>query len=127
MSARLVLGGKGYGPPGKRDGKERDMRFMLTFRIPPEKGNEMIKDGTLPQTMRTILEDLKPEAAYFSDIEGARGGYFVINMDDASQMPALSEPLFLGLGATIQAHPVMVPEDLEKAGPDLEQLAQKYG
>ena len=103
------------------------MRFMLTFRIPPEEGNAAIRDGSLPQTIQTILEDLKPEAAYFSDIEGARGGYFVINMDDASQMPALSEPLFLGLGATIQAHPVMVPEDLEKAGPDLEQLAQKYG
>ncbi len=103
------------------------MRFIITFRIPPEKGNKMIKNGTLPQTIQSILEDLKPEAAYFSDIEGARGGYFVINMDDASQMPALSEPLFLGLGATIQAHPVMVPEDLEKAGPDLEQLAQKYG
>ncbi len=103
------------------------MRFMLTFRIPMERGNKMIKDGSLPQTIQTILEDLKPEAAYFSDIEGARGGYLVINMDDASQMPALSEPLFLGLGATIQAHPVMVPEDLEKAGADLEQLAQKYG
>ena len=87
----------------------------------------MIKDGTLPRTIQTILEDLKPEAAFFSDIEGARGGYLVVNMDDASQMPALSEPLFLGLGATIQAHPVMVPEDLEKAGPDLQQVAQKYG
>lgn len=103
------------------------MRFMLTFRIPMEAGNEMIKDGSLPETLQTILEDLKPEAAYFSDIEGARGGYLVINMDDASQMPALSEPLFLGLGATIQAHPVMVPEDLEKAGADLQQVAQKYG
>ena len=103
------------------------MRFMLTFRVPPEKGNEMIKDGTLPETLQTILEDLKPEAAYFSDIEGARGGYLVVDMDDASQMPALSEPLFLGLGATIQAHPVMVPEDLEKAGADLQHLAQKYG
>jgi hypothetical protein len=103
------------------------MRFMLTFRSTPEKGNEMIKNGTLPQTIQTILEDLKPEAAYFGDIEGARGGYLVVNMDDASQMPALSEPLFLGLGATVQAHPVMVPEDLEKAGPDLQQVAQKYG
>jgi hypothetical protein len=103
------------------------MRFMLTFRIPMEKGNKMIKDGTLPETLQTILEDLEPEAAYFSDIEGARGGYLVINMDDASQMPALSEPLFLGLGATIQAHPVMVPEDLERAGADLQQVAQKYG
>ena len=114
--------------PAKRVGRKGEgMRFMITFRIPPEKGNEMIKNGTLPQTIQTILEDLKPEAAYFSDIEGARGGYLVINMDDASQMPALTEPLFLGLGATIQAHPVMVPEDLEKAGPDLQQVAQKYG
>ncbi len=103
------------------------MRFMVTFRVPPEKGNDMIKDGTLPQTLQSILDDLKPEAAYFSEIEGARGGYLVINMDDASQMPSLSEPLLLGLGATIKAQPVMVPEDLEKAGQDLEQLAQKYG
>ena len=69
------------------------MRFMLTFRIPMETGNKMIKDGSLPETIQTILEDLKPEAAYFSDIEGARGGYLVINMDDASQMPALRTPL----------------------------------
>lgn len=103
------------------------MRFMITFRIPMDKGNAAIKDGSLPQTIQSILEELKPEAAYFGEIEGARGGYLVVNMDDASQMPAFSEPLFLGLGATIKAHPVMVPEDLEKAGPDLEQVAQKYG
>ncbi len=103
------------------------MRFMLTFRIPPEEGNAAIKDGSLPQTIQSILEDLKPEAAYFGEQEGARGGFLVINMEDASQMPALAEPLFLGLGATIKTQPVMVPEDLEKAGPDLEQLAQKYG
>jgi hypothetical protein len=100
---------------------------MLTFRIPMETGNAAIKDGSLPQTIQSILEDLKPEAAYFSDIDGARGGYLVVNMDDASQMVAVSEPLFLGLGATIQAHPVMVPEDLEKAGPDMQHMAQKYG
>lgn len=87
----------------------------------------MTKNGTLGQTIQNILEDLKPEVAYFSDIEGARGGYLVINVDDASQMPALTEPLFLGLGATIQAHPVMVPRELEKAGPDFQQVAQKYG
>ena len=103
------------------------MRFMITFRIPMEKGNAAVKDGSLPQTIQSILEELKPEAAYFGEIEGARGGYLVVNMDDASQMPSIAEPLFLGLGATIQAGPVMVPEDLEKAGPDLEQVAQKYG
>jgi hypothetical protein len=48
-------------------------------------------------------------------------------MDDASQIPALAEPLFLGLGATIQVHPVMTPEDLGKAAPAIEQAAKKYG
>ena len=103
------------------------MRFMLTFRIPMDEGNELIKSGNLGETMQSVLEDLKPEAAYFGDIEGARGGYLVVNMDDASQIPAIAEPLFLGMGATVQIHPVMTPEDLQKAGPALEQAAQKYG
>jgi hypothetical protein len=58
---------------------------------------------------------------------GARGGYLIVNMDDASQLPAMAEPLFFGMGATIQVHLVMTPEDLQKATPALEQAAQKYG
>jgi hypothetical protein len=46
-------------------------------------------------------------------------------MDDASQIPALAEPLLLGLGSAIQVHPVMSPEDLEKATPAIEQAAKK--
>jgi hypothetical protein len=48
-------------------------------------------------------------------------------MDDASELPAKAEPLFFALGATIQVHLVMTPEDLQKATPALEQAAQKYG
>jgi hypothetical protein len=48
-------------------------------------------------------------------------------MEDASQIPAIAEPLFLGVGATVKAHPVMIPEDLQKAGPAIEQAARKYG
>ena len=103
------------------------MRFMLTFRIPTEQGNAVIKAGQLAQITQSILEDLKPEAVYFGDIEGGRGGYVVVNMDDASQIPALAEPLFQALGATVKLHPVMTPDDLMRAGPALEQAAQKYG
>ncbi len=103
------------------------MRVMLTFRIPMEQGNAVIKGGKLAPIIQSILEDLKPEAAYFGDIDGARGGYLVVNMDDASQIPALTEPLFLGLGATIKAQYVMTTEDLIKAGPAIEQAVQKYG
>ena len=61
-----------------------------------------------------IVEELKPETAYFSDMEGARGGYLIVEVEDASQIPAIAEHLFLGLGATIQIHPVTNPENLVK-------------
>jgi hypothetical protein len=93
------------------------MRFMITCRIPMEKGNELAKAGRLDSTIQSIMEELKPEAAFFSDIEGGRVGYIVVNMDDASQIPGIVEPLFLGLGAAIQIHPVMSPEELGKATP----------
>ena len=88
------------------------MRFMLTFRVPMDEGNAGIKDGSLGQTLQTIIDELKPEAAYFGPIEGARGGYFVVNFDEPSQIPAIAEPLFLGLSATIQISPVFTPEEL---------------
>lgn len=103
------------------------MRFMITCRFPVEKGNELAKAGSLGSTIQSILEELQPEAAYFGDIEGARGGYIVVNMDDASQIPAIAEPLFLALGAAIHFHPVMTREDLGKATPAIDQAAQKYG
>ena len=101
------------------------MRFMLTFRVPMDEGNAGIKDGSLGQTLQTIVDELNPEAAYFGPIEGARGGYLVVNFDQPSQIPAIAEPLFLGLGATIQISPVLTPEELPTE--TLEQAAQKYG
>jgi hypothetical protein len=101
------------------------MRFMVTFRMPMEEGNALIKDGSIGQAMESILDDLKPEAAYLGEIEGARGGYLVVNMDDGSQIPAIAEPLFLGLGATVQISPVFTPDEIPMD--TLQQAAQKYG
>jgi len=60
------------------------MRFMITFRIPTEKGNALARDGSLGPTIQSILEEIQPEAAYFADMDSVRGGYVVINMDEAS-------------------------------------------
>ena len=61
------------------------MRFMLTFRIPKmscrqghlDKGNAAVRDGSLGDVLQSILEDLRPEAAYF-----AEKGKVVENCDD---------------------------------------------
>ena len=101
------------------------MRFMLTFRVPMDEGNAGIKDGSLGQTLETIIDEIKPEAAYFGPIEGARGGYLVVNFDEPSQLASFAEPLFLGLGATIQMSRVFTPDELPTQ--TLQQVAQKYG
>jgi hypothetical protein len=103
------------------------MRFMLSFRIPPEEGNAAMKDGSFMPAFQSVMEELQPEAAYFADIEGARGGYLVVNMNDASQIPAIAEPLFLGLGATVKIHPVFTLDDVPRVTEAVEQARQKYG
>ena len=102
------------------------MRFVVTATWDMAAGNELVKNGTLGSTVQSILEDLKPEAVYFVANEGQRTAILIVNLDDASQMPAVAEPWFLALNARLEFQPAMRPEDLEKAGPDIEKAAKKY-
>jgi hypothetical protein len=90
-------------------------------------GNAAIKDGSLSRTIESILADQKPEAAYFLASNGKRTALLVVDMKDASQIPALAEPWFLAFKASLEVVPVMVPDDLKKAGPAIEQAVKKYG
>jgi hypothetical protein len=103
------------------------VRFMLKMRMPMDKGDAVIKDGSLGSTLQSILEELEPEAVYFTTVDGCRGGYIVVDMEDASQIPAVAEPLFLAFGATIEIEPVMTAEDLANATPEIQEAAQEYG
>ena len=90
------------------------MRMMLKVTIPVEAGNKAIKDGTLPRTMQSTIDRLKPEAAYFLAEEGKRTALFFFNMQDASQIPVIAEPLFMGMHASLTMLPVMNADDLQK-------------
>ncbi|MEJ2032467.1 MAG: hypothetical protein P8Y63_05420 [Deltaproteobacteria bacterium] len=102
------------------------MRFLLKVNMPVEAGNVAAKAGKLGETIQAILADLKPEAAYFTDEKGQRTGFLFLEMQDASQIPAIAEPWFLAFNASIELHPVMVPEDLMKAGPAIEKAVKKF-
>ncbi|TJY61174.1 hypothetical protein E4T66_10140 [Sinimarinibacterium sp. CAU 1509] len=103
------------------------MRFLLKVNIPVDAGNAAAKGGKLGATIQSILADLKPEAVYFTDDQGQRTAFVFLNIQDASQIPAIAEPWFLAFNANVEIHPVMVPEDLQKAGPAIEQAVKKYG
>jgi hypothetical protein len=91
-----------------------------------EAGNAAAKAGKLGATIQSILADLKPEAVYFTDSDGKRTALLFLDLQDASQIPAIAEPWMLAFNAGIECHPVMVPEDLAKAAGAFEKAVQKY-
>ncbi len=91
------------------------MCMMLRWTVPVERGNETIKDGTLPQTIEKLVEDLKPEAAYFWPENGERAGMMVFDMADPAEIPKVAEPLFMNLDAAVEFLPVMNADDLKRA------------
>jgi hypothetical protein len=102
------------------------MRFLLKVNIPVESGNAAAKAGKLGATIQPILADLRPEAVYFTDNDGQRAGFIFLDMQDASQIPAVAEPWFVAFNASIEIHPVMIPDDLARAGDAIENAVKKY-
>lgn len=102
------------------------MRCIMTVKFPVEASNEAIKSGKLQKVIQSVTEELKPEAAYFYAVDGKRGGIFVFDLKEPSQIPAAAEPFFLAFNASVEIQPCMKPEDLAKAGPAIEKAIKKY-
>lgn len=102
------------------------MRTMLKVNMSTEKANELARQGKLGSLIKSILDDLKPEAAYFSDDNGERTGFIFFDLKEPSQIPAVAEPWFLALNARISFRPVMNSDDLAKAVSGIEGAVKKY-
>ena len=102
------------------------MRFLVKVNIPVESGNAAARAGKLGETIQSILRDLKPEAVYFTDNNGQRAAFIFLEMHDAAEIPAIAEPWFLAFNASIEIHPVMVPNDLARAGGAIEKAVKTY-
>jgi hypothetical protein len=100
------------------------MRMLLHARLPHEPFNTAVKNGTVGEKMKRILDELKPEAVYFTEYQGRRGAIMIVNVEDPSKVPAFSEPWFLLFNADCEFHIVMTPADLAKAG--LDTLGKKW-
>ncbi|MGB8339531.1 MAG: panthothenate synthetase [Burkholderiales bacterium] len=101
------------------------MKMLLTVAIPHEPFNTLVRNGSAGKILGQILEAMKPEAAYFTEQDGTRGGFFVVNVQNASDVPKFAEPFFLKFQGDCKFRILMSPEDLQKAG--LEQLGKTWG
>ncbi|MBT2416972.1 hypothetical protein J7F01_00240 [Streptomyces sp. ISL-22] len=90
------------------------MRMLLKANIDTEKSNDLIRSGKMPQVVQEILENVKPEASYFTVDHGQRTMLLFFDMKESSQMPSIAERLFLELDARVDYTPVMNPDDLQK-------------
>jgi len=100
------------------------VRMMLEVQMPHEPFNTFVRQGTAGKILARILDDLKPEAVYFSESDGKRGAVIILNVEEPSRIPSIAEPFFLNFNADCRFRIAMSPEDLRNSG--LEELAKRW-
>jgi hypothetical protein len=96
----------------------------MNVKIPHQQFNEAVKDGSVGSKLKRILDAIKPEAVYFTEQGGHRGALLIVDLPDASKIPALAEPWFITFQADVEFRIAMTPDDLMKAG--LEELGKAW-
>ena len=71
-----------------------------------------------------ILVSIKPQSASFTAIGCQGDGFIVVDVDDASKVPSIDEPLFQAFKASIETGVAMTAEDLQTADDDIAQTAK---
>ena len=98
--------------------------MLMKVSLPLEPFNTAVRNGSVGMKMQQIMAEIKPEAAYFTEMNGKRGGIMIVNLEDPSKVPMLAEPWFLTFNAEVEFHVVMSPEELGRAG--LDELGKKW-
>jgi len=98
--------------------------MLMKVSFPVEPFNTAVRDGSAGAKIGRALEEIKPEAVYFTEDEGHRGAFLIVDVPNPSRVPALAEPWFLMFNASVEFKIVMTPDDLKASG--LESLGRKY-
>ncbi|MFL6502463.1 MAG: hypothetical protein ACJ70W_02880 [Nitrososphaera sp.] len=86
----------------------------------------MVQDPNFLEKLEKYINKIKAEATYFFNADGKRVAVFIVDIQSADQIPILAEPLFSGMGAHVEFHPVMSLDDLKKGIPQAVLEANSY-
>lgn len=92
------------------------MRLLFKFTVPTERFNTLLRDGRPGERIQKILEQQKPECAYFTAAEGRRCAFVVVDVPNASRLPQYVEPWLLTFNGDVEMYPVMTAQDLADSG-----------
>jgi hypothetical protein len=90
------------------------MRMLMKVKFDVEAGSRAIADGSMPKLLEETMARLQPEAAYFAPEGGVRTAFIFFDLQDPSQLPSITEPLFSVGKATVEMYPAMNRDDLQK-------------
>jgi len=90
------------------------MRLMLTFTIPVERGNAAAQDGTLGTAIDELIKATSADEAYFTLIDGQRGGFIIFDATDPAILPRALEPFFATLDAAVEVVPLLTLDDIKR-------------
>jgi len=98
------------------------MKFIVEIEMPLEPFNSFVRQGTAGQKIGAVLDAIKPEAIYFTDNGVGRGALMILDLENGSQVPHVTEPLMLTFNASVHYRIAIPPEELQQAG--LEKYAE---
>ena len=86
------------------------MRFKIVFDIPLESGNALEKDPKAGELIAKWLQQLKPEAGYFS-CGGTRRGTIITNADSEEELATQLLPFWHTFKTYVEVEPVLTIEE----------------
>lgn len=101
------------------------MRMMMNVTIPHEPFNTLVREGKAGEVIGRILDQIRPEAVYFTEVEGRRGLVAIVDIPEPSKVPSYAEPFFMSFNAECKIRIVMGPEELQSAG--LAEIGERWG
>jgi hypothetical protein len=99
--------------------------MLLSVTLPHEPFNTLVREKKAAALLGRALDQIKPEAAYFTEEDGHRKAILVVEVADPSKVPSLAEPFFLTFNADCRFRIVMNTEELKRSG--LDDIASKWG
>ncbi len=100
------------------------MKMLVNVCCPIEPFNSMVRNGTAGEIIGRVVDDIKPESIYFTEIDGNRGVVMVVDVPDPSHIPSIAEPWYLNFEAVCEFRIAMTTDDLMKS--NLTKLGEKW-
>ena len=90
------------------------MRMFLKVQMDVEAGNRAIADGSFPKAIQGFVDAAKPEGMWFTALDGKRTMVAIFDLNSSDQIPALLEPFFTTVHATVAISPALDLADLQR-------------